>query len=311
MTNDQIVIGTDIGGSHITCMAVNPGLKEIIHEICIRKTVDSQGPAEEILSTWAGALKECLASFPLSHVGGIGFAMPGPFDYPKGLALFSGVKKYDSLYNINIRDEMRRRLSLPETIPVRFMNDATCFAIGEAWLGKASACRRTMAITLGTGFGSAFLDNGIPVESGDEVPAYGCVYHLPYGDSIADDYFSSRWFEKSYVSRFKRPSPGVKVMTDQAGTMPAVMEIFTDFGERLGTFLSPWLRRFHAGCITIGGNIARSYDLFGPAFVAALKRENCISEVHLSTLGEHAAIVGSARLADDIFYSKLPFISNK
>jgi glucokinase len=194
MNDDRIVIGVDIGGSHITCMAVEPGLKKVLPDICVRMGVDSQASAAEILSTWAEALGDCLSHFNQDKLGGIGFAMPGPFDYPSGLALFSGVKKYDSLFNINIREEMRKRLSLPGHLPVRFMNDAACFAIGEAWLGKAAAFQRTMAITLGTGFGSAFLNDGIPVESGNEVPSFGCVYHLPYEDSIADDYFSSRWF---------------------------------------------------------------------------------------------------------------------
>ncbi len=311
MAHKGIVIGTDIGGSHITCMAVDLGLEKVLEEVCVRNQVDSRAGAEEILSAWAGALKECLAFFPPDSVGGIGFAMPGPFDYPKGLALFSGVKKFDSLYNINIRDEMRRRLDLPGDLPVRFMNDATCFAIGEAWLGRASSCTRTMAITLGTGFGSSFLDKGIPVESGDEVPAFGCVYHLPYGDSIADDYFSARWFEAEWTRIFGSPSPGVRVMTEAAERDQAVLKIFMDFGERLGMFLAPCLRMFRAGCLTIGGNIARSYGLFGPVFTATLRKNNCTTEVFLSTLGEHAAIAGSARLADDTFYSKLPFISNK
>jgi glucokinase len=311
MNDDRIVIGVDIGGSHITCMAVEPGLKKVLPDICVRMGVDSQATASEILGTWAEALGECLSHFNQEKLGGIGFAMPGPFDYPGGFALFSGVKKYDSLFNINIRDEMRKRLSLPAALPVRFMNDATCFAIGEAWIGKASAFRRTMVVTLGTGFGSAFLSDGIPVESGDEVPSFGCVYHLPYEDSIADDYFSSRWFERAWNDRFDTPSPGVKVMTERAPLDPAVMEIFTDFGGRLGHFLSPCLRRFRAGCLTIGGNIARSFEMFGPAFRSALATENCNTEVFLSTLGEHAAIAGSARLADDAFYSKLPFISNK
>lgn len=311
MSTDQIVIGTDIGGSHITCMAVDPARREVIQDICVRKTVDSRAGSEEILSGWAAALGECIRYFTLPNVGGIGFAMPGPFDYPKGLALFSGVKKFDSLYNINVREEMQRRLSLPPGMPVRFMNDATCFAIGEAWLGKAASCTRTMAITLGTGFGSAFLDQGIPVESGAEVPPFGCVYHLPYGDSIADDYFSSRWFEKEYIARFGEPSPGVKAMTERAPGDPGVMRIFEDFGDRLGQFLAPWLNLFRSDCITIGGNIARSFELFGPSFRYSLDREHCSSEIFLSTLGEHAAIVGSARLADDTFYTKLPFISNK
>lgn len=311
MTEDGIAIGIDIGGSHITCMAVRPANREILTELCVRKVVDSQGDSEGILGTWADALGRCLSYFPAGMPEGIGFAMPGPFDYLKGIALFSGVKKYDALYNVNIRDEMRKRLSLPAGLPVRFMNDATCFAVGEAWLGKASEFHRTMAITLGTGFGSSFLINGIPLESGNEVPESGCIYHLPYQDGIADDYFSARWFEKVYNEKFNSPSPGVKAMTDQAAGNPDIMEIFTGFGERLGDFLSPCLLRFRAECLTIGGNIARSFPLFGPALVATLKKERCETAVFLSTLGEHAAIAGSARLADDHFYSKLPFISNK
>jgi glucokinase len=155
------------------------------------------------------------------------------------------------------------------------------------------------------------LVDGHTDESGNEVPSFGCVYHLPYEDSIADDYFSSRWFEKAWNDKFRSPSPGVKVMTDRAPLDPAVMEIFTDFGTRLGHFLSPCLRRFRAGCLTIGGNIVRSFELFGPAFRSALDMDNCNTEVFVSLLGEHAAIAGSARLADDAFYSKLPFISNK
>ncbi len=311
MKDNRFVIGTDIGGSHITCMAVEPSAKRILPDVCVRKPVNSQAGAEEILGVWAETLADCLAQLSPASPGGIGFAMPGPFDYPKGLALFSGVRKFDSLYNINVRDEMRKRLNLPEDLPIRFMNDATCFAIGEAWLGQASAYSRTMAITLGTGFGSAFLDEGIPVESGDEVPAFGCVYHLAYEDSIADDYFSSRWFEKAWLSRIGTPSPGVKAMTEMAPENPAVMEIFNSFGERLGSFLAPCLRTFRAGCLTIGGNIARSFAVFGPSFLDTLRKKNCRTEVFLSTLGEHAAIAGSARLADDGFYSQLPFISNK
>lgn len=311
MESGRIVIGTDIGGSHIHCMAVDLSHKMLMPELSSRKTVNSQASSEEILGTWAAALEECISKAGVSRVGGIGFAMPGPFDYPRGLALFCGVKKYDALCNVDVRDEIRRRINLPGEVPVRFMNDATCFAVGEAWMGAASAFRRTAAITLGTGFGSSFLLDGIPVESGEEVPACGCVYHLPYRESIANDYFSSFWFETEYENRFNLPSPGVRVMTDQAKTDASVRKLFADFGSNLGGFLAPWLLLFRAECITIGGNITRSYDLFGPAFREALAGARCNTELLLSTLGEHAAIAGSARLSDDGYYSRLPFISNK
>ncbi|NQV02155.1 MAG: ROK family protein [Bacteroidia bacterium] len=309
--SSQIVIGVDIGGSHITSMGVDLQHKEILRHLTCRKKVDSHGSADEILSIWAASLHEVMGQLPAGSLSGIGFAMPGPFHYPSGLALFEGVKKYDSLNGINVRDVIYKRLDLPASIPVRFLNDATCFAIGEAWMGQASICHRTVVITLGTGFGSAFLNDGIPVEKGDDVPEAGCVYHLPFGESNADDHFSSRWFKRVYESLYSRDSGGVKEMSEEALFNPDVRAIFTEFGESLGKFLAPWLVRFRADCLTIGGNISRGYELFEDPFRQALKRDHCHSEVFLSALGEYAAIAGSARLTDDSFYSKLPFISTK
>jgi glucokinase len=163
-------IGADIGGSHITCKAVDADKMSIIDALSLRREVDSAGSAGDILSAWSDALFVLISQTGPEKLAGIGFAMPGPFDYSTGLALFEGVRKYDHLYGINVREEIVRRLGLDPSVSVRFLNDATCFAVGEAWIGRASAFSRSMAITLGTGFGSAFLEKGIPVEAGDEVP---------------------------------------------------------------------------------------------------------------------------------------------
>ena len=308
---DSIVIGVDIGGSHITAMGVNLHKKTLLKSIVSRKHVDCHETADCILTTWTEALKEVISQIPNEAIQGIGFAMPGPFDYPAGIAHFKGVMKYDNLNNVDVRKEIYQLLGLSAQVPVRFLNDATCFAIGEAWMGPAAKYQRSMAITLGTGFGSAFLDDGIPVEKGDEVPESGCVYHLPFGNSNADDHFSSRWFKRVYEERFSRESGGVKEMSEEAKKDPEVQAIFTEFGQNLGNFLAPWLVRFRAGCLTIGGNISRGYELFEKPFRTALRSHNCSTDVFLSELGECAAIAGSARLTDDTFYLNLPFISNK
>lgn len=309
--NDSVVLGIDIGGSHITAMGVNLQTKSLLHSVVNRRYVDCHASADSILHTWTEAIKDVISQVPGNTIHGIGFAMPGPFNYPAGIAHFKGVMKYDNLNNVDVREEIYQRLGLSRRIPVRFMNDATCFAIGEAWMGPSARFTRSMAITLGTGFGSAFLDEGIPVEKGDEVPESGCVYHLPFGNSNADDHFSSRWFKRVYEERFSRDSGGVKEMSAEAEKDPKVEAVFTEFGQNLGNFLAPWLVRFRAGCLTIGGNISRGYPLFEKPFRVALRSHNCDTEVFISTLGECAAIAGSARLTDDVFYSKLPFISNK
>jgi glucokinase len=307
----MIYIGADIGGSHITCKAVNAKRMMIMEACSVRREVNSGGSAEDILSSWSEALSVLIAQTGLENLAGIGFAMPGPFDYPTGLALFEGVRKYDHVKGINVREELVKRLGLGSSVSVRFLNDATCFAVGEAWIGKASEFSRTVAITLGTGFGSAFLDQGIPVEKGEDVPRYGCVYHLPFGNSMADDYFSTRWFVSRYHEMTGKHVTGVKEIADAASREGPALSVFREFGRELGLFLAPWLLRFHAGFLTIGGNIANSYPLFSEPFLAALTECQFASPVSLSELGENAAIAGAARLCDDAFYALLPFNSNK
>ena len=326
----KILIGADIGGSHISCMAVNPVDHSIIKELVVRKEVNSQADAGAILSAWSSALSELIGMIGLGNLAGIGFAMPGPFDYPGGIAWFKGVKKFDSLYGINIRQELKQRLNLSESVPVRFINDATAFAIGEAWIGKAAGFKRSMAITLGTGFGSAFISEGIPVISGDEVPQDGCVWHIPYGKSIANDYFSTSWFVDRFKDLTDKKISGVKEIIDElcnrtvlhpeskienrkssikhplSSIQHPVSSIFREFGTNLGTFLAPWLNIFQAGCLVIGGNIANGISYFEGPLKTALSGGNCNILVFISELGELAAIAGAARLCDDDFYKEIP-----
>ena len=47
-------------------------------------------------------------------VKGIGFAMPGPFDYVKGICYIRGVAKYENLYGINVGEAIAEALKVPD-----------------------------------------------------------------------------------------------------------------------------------------------------------------------------------------------------
>ncbi len=185
----KYAIGADIGGSHISAVLVDMETGRIVPESAAEQKVNNQASAAEILDDRAKALRQTMTFVPIGELAGIGFAMPGPFDYKTGVALLKNVAKYDSLYGINVGYELKKRLNLPAEMPFRYLNDALSFAVGECWAGKASGYKNVVAITLGTGFGSAFLTNGVPVIEGDRVPKMGYVYHIPYEKGIADDYF--------------------------------------------------------------------------------------------------------------------------
>lgn len=298
----NIAIGVDIGGSHITAIAVDMTANRIINGSRAESPVDNKAEADVILAVWSDTLKQVMRGIQIFNLRGIGFAMPGPFDYVRGICLIRGVPKYEKLYGVNVGKAIGSRLGLPCDCRVRFMNDASSFAVGEAWAGKAAGYHRMMAITLGTGFGSAFLEDRIPVVEGDRVPKMGCVYHLPFGNGIADDYFSTRWFTVRYREVTGQEAAGVREVAMMAGRAPEVKEIFSEFGTGLGGFLAPWLIRFGAEIMVIGGNISHSFNLFGPAMENTLRREGCDTIIAISELKEDAALLGSAYLLDDDFW---------
>ena len=301
----NIAIGVDIGGSHITAVAVDMNAHRIINGSRAESPVDNKAEADAILTVWTDTLKQVMKGIQLFNLRGIGFAMPGPFDYVRGICLIRGVPKYEKLYGVNVGKAVGSRLGLPCDCRVRFMNDASSFAVGEAWAGKASGFRRMMAITLGTGFGSAFLEDRIPVVEGDRVPKMGCVYHLPVDNGIADDYFSTRWFTSRYREVTGREATGVREIAMMAGRAPEVLDIFREFGTGLGGFLAQWLRKFDAEIIVIGGNISHAFNLFGPSIKEALMKEGCDTEIAISELKEDAALLGSAYLLDDDFWKSV------
>jgi predicted NBD/HSP70 family sugar kinase len=298
----NLAIGADIGGSHITCAAVDLNSGKILRETLSERAVDNQAHANVIINTWAEALSGTIDKVSMERVKGIGFAMPGPFDYVKGICYIRGVAKYENLYGFNISDAIASSLDVSEDFLIRFMNDVSAFAVGEAVVGKAADYNRSMSVTLGTGFGSAFISDRIPVVDGPDVPKLGCVYHLPYKDGIADDYFSTRWFIGRYKNLTGKDLKGVKELSELAASDRIVKSLFTEFANDLAVFLAPWLNRFKAEILVIGGNISHAYSLFGNTFEKRLKREKCTCKVALSELKEDAALFGSAWLLDDNFW---------
>ena len=310
MKNTHIAIGIDIGGSHISCGAVDLEINRLIPESCFEAAIDNKASAARILEDWVGAIWRTIDVVGFDSIAGIGFAMPGPFDYVKGIGLFEGNEKYPELYGVDIQTELRQRLNFTPQIPIRFMNDATAFAIAEGWIGEGRGYSRIIALTLGTGFGSAFLADGIPVLEGDTVPSLGCVWHLPFGNGIADDYFSTRWFEKSYLKMTGKIVKGVKEISELFDTDEAAHSLMLEYGTNMGDFLSPWIKKFGATHIVIGGNITGAYDQFGPALNQAFIKHNISVSVSLSILKENAAIIGSARMIDAAFFKNIePLLS--
>jgi predicted NBD/HSP70 family sugar kinase len=228
-------------------------------------------------------------------------AVPGPFDYERGIGLFRDVGKFDSLYGVDVGRGLGERIR-PRPSAVRFLNDADAFGLGEYAAGAARGHDRAVCITLGTGVGSAFLDRGRPVNSGPTVPPDGSIHLVVHDGRPLEETVSRRAIRAAYARATGGPSgvpvPDVHVLAERSrqGDDLARTVLADAFGG-LGAALAPLVQRFAASIVVIGGSMAGSWDIVGPAVQQGLARAGADLDALAVRPAERnpvAAVVGAA-----------------
>jgi glucokinase len=286
---DSFVLGIDIGGSHLTAAMVNQATRKFVQNSYTRIRVNSQGTAEEIINSWVSSIQDIYKNHPVKNKR-IGIAMPGPFDYDKGISLIKGLDKYEALYKLNVKELLSKKLDIPAA-SILMMNDAACFLRGEVYYGSAKGYTDVIGITLGTGTGSAIHHNGITKDAN--------LGPSPFMDSIADEYFSTRWFVKRYIEKTGYAVKDVKAMADLYKTDKHVKDIFSEFVKNLVVFLEGFVKTEKPQLIVMGGNIAQSASLFLDDLVKQLAAKGIKIPIVNAQLGEEAAILGAASLFEN------------
>jgi len=290
----RYAIGADIGGSHI-CSAVVDLQKGTLLTEPVTTDVDCHAEALDIIEAWAENL-HLTASSSTVPVGCAGLAIPGPFDYIKGISLIAGVNKFDSIFGLDVSLSLKSLLSGSGIDKIRFVNDASAFALGESLGGAASDVDRVVALTLGTGVGSGFVSGHRLVEDGPTVPANGWVYCLPFGDGIADEAFSTRWLINRYRQLTGTVVDGGREIAEKCAYEPEARMLFEEYGRRLAEFTLPLLRQFGSHTLILGGNISRAYPHFGHALESEMSRSGYNVDIKVSSLLDKAALIGAASL---------------
>ncbi|WP_190810781.1 ROK family protein [Flagellimonas sp. S3867] len=305
MEKETYIIGVDVGGTHISSAIVALNQKKLLENTYATSHVANMESQETILDTWANCLNKTLKKANGLPLTGIAFAMPGPFDYNMGVAKYPEGFKYGGLFGTDIEKSLNPLLAHNKVLPVRFLNDATSFAVGEAWLAESEGYKKQLCITLGTGLGAGFIDNGIPVTSGGTVPPNGILWNIPYKDGIADDYFSTRGCINGYAEATGRTVKGVKQLADAYDNDFNAKQVLENFGGDLGRFLSPWLTNFDADVLVLGGNISKAYGCFGNTLQQVFNANALSITIRISKHMEKGAIIGCTRLFDDTFWQSV------
>lgn len=272
----------EIGGTHVTAAWTDAAATRVGGRV--RRSLDAQGSAEEIL----GAIVGCARTLPVPPGAPWAVAVPGPFDYDRGVALFEGVGKFDSLRGTDVRAALRARLP-QRPGRVVFRNDAHAFLAGEWHAGAARGHRRCVGITLGTGVGSAFLADGRACRDGVGVPPQGRIDLVRVGGRPLEDTVSRRAIRAGYGD----PHADVRDIAERARAGdPRARRVLDQAFGALGEVLGPFLASFGATVLVVGGSMAASWDVVGPGLRGGLG--DAPVAVLTSDLADEAALIGAA-----------------
>lgn len=292
----------EIGGTHVTAAWVDTGAWRVADGPGVRRALDARGTADELVEAMVDAARSLGAPDGASW----GVAIPGPFDYARGVADFHGVGKLDALRGVDLGRILRQAVT-GGTGHAHFVNDAEAFAVGEWAAGAASGHRRVIGVTLGTGVGSCFLVDGIALGHGPGVPPHGRLDLVEVAGQPLEDTVSRRAIRAHYAGVAGEIAPTRLDVREiaaraRAGDIAAKRALGEPL-KALGRILAPSALDFEASILVVGGSIALAWDVIeGPlraGMSAASPVWSDVLRLAPAHRGEESPLLGAAwRLAN-------------
>ena len=152
---DRLRLGIDLGGTKIEVIALDKSKSGNGAVLARRRTATPRDDYQATLATICQLVHDIEAELDLAEgsEGTVGVAMPGTLSPATGL-----VKNANSTW-LN-GQPMDKDLQAMLGRPVRFRNDADCFALSEATDGAAAGAHSVFGVIVGTGTGAGVVVNG-------------------------------------------------------------------------------------------------------------------------------------------------------
>jgi glucokinase len=248
----------------------------------------SDGTSTEILDAFLQAASSGvhMAKDAGYAISGCGIAFPGPFDYELGISRMT--HKMQAIAGIPLTPVLREVLG---DMQVCYLHDSTAYLIGEAACGAAANAVSPSCVMLGTGLGFAYMKNG-RVRVGYDQRPHTILWNAPFKAGIVEDYVSRRAIRERFAKNAGVDAPPdvkeIAALAYKGNT--AALHTFHETGELLADILRPVLSSLDSDLLVIGGQIARSAELFIHTVETGLHIPVRAAE-HL----DDAALIGAAR----------------
>ena len=291
MKSSRIVL-LDVGGTFIKSSLGIAG-KGAVEGTFMSTPVSSNGTAEEITEAFRTAVSGQIkrAAEEGYAVEAVCAALPGPFDYKKGVFLMK--HKFAAVYGVSFR-EILGDVIAPDT-RLAFVHDVNGALLGALTVDSSLNDGNVAMVTLGTGLGFTYSIDGKVQESETGSPAEG-LWDAPYMGGILEEYVSRRGILRLYAEQGGKLAEGedVKEVSLRARNgEEAALKAFSLAGSHLAAGASKLIADLGIRKIIFGGQISRSFDLMEKSIREGMP-ENV--EIKASSDIEGLVLVGAAAL---------------
>jgi fructokinase len=300
----SVRIGIDLGGTKIEAIALSPAGAELA-----RRRVTT--PHDYVASVDAIVSLVQELERAADATGTVGVGIPGAVVPRTGL-----VKNANSTW-LNARP-LPRDLEARLGRPVRFMNDANCFALSEATDGAAAGAPVVFGVILGTGVGGGIVVDGrvlsganliagewghnpLPWPTAEELPGPPC-YCGKRG--CVETWLSGPGFERDHAAHTGRTLSSREIVAAAARGDPAASATLARYHDRLGRALASLINVLDPDVVVLGGGMSNIDGLPEAAaalvpryvFAAGASSEPVATRIARAAHGDTSGVRGAAWL---------------
>jgi fructokinase len=295
-------IGIDLGGTKIEGIAIDDDGRERVRQRIPSPRDDYQQTIDAVVDL-VRTIDAEVAGTPT-----VGIGIPGVISPATGR-----VKNANSTWLIGhpLGQDLPRALGRP----VRFANDANCFALSEATDGAAAGAAVVFGVILGTGVGGGVVVNGrvvlganaiagewghnpMPAPRDDERPGprcycgrRGCIETLLSGPAMGRDYAGLGGSEDA----------APRAIAARAAADPFARACLMRYEDRLARALGSVINVLDPNVIVLGGglsNIERLYTSVPNLWSAYVFSDRVVTRLVRAAHGDSSGVRGAAWLWD-------------
>ncbi|MGY5483968.1 ROK family protein [Paenibacillus sp. ALE2] len=304
------VIGIDIGGTSVKAAIVARD-GSVLDEI--RMDTDASRGREWVLSRVSESVFGLMRSFGDTRVstsigiGALGIATAGRVNVESGEVVYA-TDNLPGWQGTSLVEWAREKLVLRAVAD----NDANAALLGEAWQGAGKGKQRLVMLTLGTGVGGAYMENGLLCRgahwSGGD---WGHSILFPGGHpcncgkkGCAEQYVSGSALLRrgsEYTGKLYRS--GNEIVTEATHGNLKTIQALDDYTADLAVLLANISVTLDPELIIVGGGVADAGEVWWPLLEKHLYQLGVQTEVSRAMLGNRAGFIGAARLAFEVMES--------